>query len=221
MAWLTFNLQICIPPKNKTWLPHWTASALIFTSLLCQTLRLIILLLKGYRQCPLPTAEESARKHPFTLCVRAAAASVVHLARCPGQVWSPRFHCLVPFNSFLTDLATAGFKNPANRMSIAGQPEPIVVVLWFAHPLMRSKNRKGDVFHSAVETGPRPLCQQIFLVKLRGWFYSLKYRITQFITGSSCCIDQEGSEADWTTSRLMCSYDGGISLRLMDSSVSD
>lgn len=156
------------------------------------------------------------------LCVCAAAASVVNLTRCPGQVWSPRFHCLVLFNSFLTGLATPGFKNPANRTSITGRPEPIVVVSWFAHPLMRSKNRKGDVFHSsAVETGPRTPCTQIFLVEPRGWFLSLKYRVTRFITGSSCCIDQEGSEADWTTSRLMCSYDGGISLRLMDSSVSD
>lgn len=55
------------------------------------------------------------------LCV-CAAASVVHLTRCPGQVWPPRFHCSVPFNSFLTGSATTGFKNP-----FAGQPESIVV----------------------------------------------------------------------------------------------
>lgn len=65
--------------------------------------------------CPLPAAEEAGRTQTsphLCVCAAVAAASVVHLTRCLGQVWSLHSHCLVPFSSFLTGWATAGFKKP-------------------------------------------------------------------------------------------------------------
>lgn len=68
---------------------------------------------------PPPAAEALSRTQTFPhlcVCATAAAAAVVHLTRCRGQVWPLHCHCLAPFSSFLTGWATAGFKNPANRM---------------------------------------------------------------------------------------------------------
>lgn len=86
--------------------------------------------------CPLPAAEEAGRTQTSPhLCVCAAAASVVHLTRCLGQVWSLHSHCLVPFKSFMTGWATAGFKTPANRMmSIAGRPTRRLLLLFHSLP---------------------------------------------------------------------------------------
>lgn len=203
----------------------------MFTWLLCQTIWLILPLLKGQRLyyflCLL-FRRATTRKCPLVACLCCCSAS--HQVPRPG-VASPLllFSSIQQLPHWLTDWPTADFKNPANRL------RALLLLVTDYCCFLRAclstdviKNRKGlnfngqqkrswntrlsynSYFNPAAEMSPTGL-----FCSLCAKYWTLVKILCAVLWWS------EGKESDWLTSRLMCCYGGSVSLHLMDSSVSD